>query len=81
MVRKALGEDTVSVTLTMHEIGRASDPTATTRSRHPDMESAYGLLCALFGPDSIRGDRRSGTIGSLNGRVFQASRIWSIRED
>jgi hypothetical protein len=66
-------------TLTIHEIGRADKPDATERTEHVDVESAYQALVSRFGCDQIRGGITGGTIGSLNGRVFQASRVWSIR--
>jgi hypothetical protein len=69
----------MSVTLTVSEIGRADHPDATERSEHVDVDSARSALVARFGADHIRGAVTYGTVGSRNGRVFQASRVWSIR--
>lgn len=67
------------VTLTVHQIGRAGDPDATDRTTHPDVDAAFAALVARFGRDQVRGGITGGTVGTLNGRVFQASRTWSIR--
>lgn len=65
--------------LTVHDIGRASDPAATVRTEHADADEAMAALIARHGVDNVRGRDGSGTIGSLTGRVFQASKTWSIR--
>lgn len=69
---------TSSVTLTVWDIGR-SDPDATVRSEHADVNSAYDSLVSQFGSEQLRGGINGGTVGSMTGRVFQASRVWSIR--
>lgn len=68
----------MSVTLTIHDIGRASDPAATTVSTHVDRAAALNTLFTMYRRDAVRGDDRGGTIGSLTGRVFQASKTWRI---
>lgn len=69
----------MSVTLTVHDIGRAGQPDATDRTQHVDAEAAFQALIARFGRDAIRGGVTGGTVGSLNGRVFQASKTWSVQ--
>ncbi|AXH46920.1 hypothetical protein I5G67_gp084 [Mycobacterium phage Aminay] len=65
------------VTLTISEIGA---PAQTVTTEHPGASAAIAALIAQFGADSIRGrDVSGGTIGSKNGRVFQASKTWAIR--
>jgi len=69
----------MSVQLFIHEIGRASDPTATQTTVHESADHALVYLSDRFGADHVRGGTTGGTIGGLNGRVFQASRTWAIR--
>jgi hypothetical protein len=69
------------VTLTIHDIGRADQPDATVRTQHADASAAIASLIAAHGRESIRGDHRFGTVGSLTGRVFQASKTWRIDDD
>lgn len=69
----------MSATLTVHDIGRTGDPAATLETQHIDRFTAYAVLVARYGRDSIRSrDTWQGTIGSLTGRVFQASKTWRI---
>lgn len=68
------------ILLTVHEIGRAGHPDATATTVHTDHQAAILALYEKYGSSNIRGGADSGTIGSVNGRVFQASRVWSIRE-
>lgn len=68
------------VTLTIAEIGRAGDPDAVERVEYPNaLEAYYTGVLARFGAEHVRGGTTGGTIGSKNGRVFQASRTWSIQ--
>lgn len=69
----------MNVTLTVSDIGRAGHADATVRSEHASIDAARSALVAEFGIDHIRGDATGGTIGSMSGRVFQASRTWVIR--
>ncbi|QBP31200.1 hypothetical protein SEA_ARGIE_84 [Mycobacterium phage Argie] len=66
--------------LVVSQIGMASHPEATERSLHKDRQEARDALIGRFGPDHIRGEGWDGSVGSVNGRVFQASATWSIRE-
>lgn len=70
----------MTVQLQVHDIGRADDPTATTRTTHADAHAARMALNGQFGARHIRGDANGGTVGSMTGTVFQASKTWSIRE-
>lgn len=70
----------MTVQLTVSDIGRASDPTATEITLHTDPHAARTALFAEFGPHSIRGDETAGTVGGMTGRVFQASKSWTIRD-
>lgn len=71
----------MTVILTVSEIGRAGHADATDRAEYADIESARNKLVARFGHDSIRGGITGGTVGSMNGRVFQASRTWVIHHE
>lgn len=66
--------------LTIHEIGRAGHPDSTVTTVHPTRQAATQALYARFDSKNIRGGADSGTAGSLNGRVFQASHVWRIDE-
>lgn len=73
-------EGVVTAQLIVHDIGRAGDPTATSTSTHLDAWWALHSLRAQYGKENVRGDDRSGTVGSMTGEVFQASKVWTIRE-
>lgn len=79
MTRHLRKDHTVFV-LTIHSIG-ATGPDASVVSHHDTHDAALAeVLAAAGSPDHVRErDQFGGTIGSLNGRVFQASRTWSIR--
>ena len=66
--------------LTVHEIGRTGHSDSTVTTVHTDHHAATLALYARFGTLYIRGGADSGTAGSPNGRVFQASHVWTIRE-
>ena len=66
--------------LTVHEIGCASHPDWSATTVHKDHQAATLALYGRFRPLDIRGGPDSGTAGSLNGRVFQASHVWTIEE-
>lgn len=68
----------MSVTLIVHDIGCASDPAATVHTEYSDAGTAYVALTDQYGAKYIRGTDLSGTIGSFNGAVFQASKTWRI---
>jgi len=69
----------MTVTLTIHDIGRAGHVDATELTWHDSAGEAQAYLVRRFGIDHIRGDLSGGSIGSLNGRVFQASKLWAIQ--
>jgi hypothetical protein len=77
---------TMSAQLTVHDIGRAGDPAATVTTEHFSARTAYEALGERYGFDNLRGDdihlsgmkHGSGTVGGFTGRVFQASKVWSI---
>lgn len=75
------GRGRMIAVLTVHEIGRTGHSDATVTTRHPDPHAARTALFRQFDPNNIRGDELGGTVGSLSGRVFQASHVWSIREE
>ena len=64
-------------TLTVVEIG-APDRTVTTE--HSDYYAALTALVERYGSgDTLRHrDKHNGTVGYVNGRVFQASKVWRI---
>lgn len=66
--------------LTISEIGRAGQPDSTVTTVHQTHYAACQALYGKYDPLSIRGGANSGTVGGLNGEVFQASHVWSIRE-
>lgn len=65
--------------LTVHEIGRAGQPDATTVTLHENHQEATLALYGRFHPSNIAGGADSGTAGVWNGKVFQASHTWEIR--
>lgn len=70
----------MSVTLTIYDIGRAGQSDATVVTKHGSYDAALTALVVRYGGnDSLRhSSKHSGTIGSMSGRVFQASRTWRI---
>lgn len=67
-----------NVTMSVHDIGRASDPTATVRTVHVNVDAARSWLVDRYGADHIRGGITSGTVVTMCGTVAQASLVWSI---
>lgn len=66
--------------LTVHDIGRAGQSDATETTVHKTHQEATTALYGKYDPRYIRGGTDSGTIGMVNGKVFQASKTWTIQE-
>ena len=66
--------------LIVHEIGRAGQKDATVTPLHGDHGAATRALYEKYGQRNIRGGANSGTVGGLNGKVFQATHVWHISE-
>jgi hypothetical protein len=65
--------------LTVHDIGRAGHPDATLTTTHSDKFVAYNVLVHRYGSANIRSrDTWAGTVGTMTGQVFQASKTWRI---
>lgn len=68
------------VTVTVHDIGRADDPSATVSTSHADGGAALSWLHAQYGEQLHVSSATSGTIGfPTAGGTFQASKTWEIR--